>query len=85
MMIDSLNDAAVLVALKGGPKTVSELHTMMGTPTPGLGLTVMHLEQAKLIIGYGLPRKYGMLDSGERALEDWRRRAGELVQRAWGD
>lgn len=84
-MIDSLIDAAVLVALKQGPKTVAELHTMMGSPVAGLGLTVMHLEQAKLIVGYGLPRRYGMLDTGEAALKEWRRRAGELVQRAWDD
>jgi len=84
----TLPEAAVLIALKvSGPMTVQSLQTgEVGLDhTTGVGLIAMRLEQAKLILGYGLPRQYGLLAAGDDAVRVWRREAGALVARAWED
>lgn len=80
----TLPEAAVLVELvQDGPKTIAELSVRTGDLAVGIGLTVMHLEHARLIIGHGLPRQYGLTDTGYKAMRDWRRVAGALVEKAW--
>lgn len=60
-----------MVELQTGPKNLAELAAGAGELSIGIGLTVMHLEQAGFVIGYGLPRSYGLSKAGELAIENW--------------
>lgn len=67
----TLPEIAVLVELETGPKNLAELSAGAGELAIGIGLTVMHLEQAGFVIGYGLPRSYALSDAGRLALTTW--------------
>jgi hypothetical protein len=83
MVLLTIPEAAALAELCDGPKTLAEIRTSSDEFTPGLGLTLMHLEQAKLVVGYGLPRRYGMSTAGELAMKHWRRTVGNIVSKLW--
>jgi len=80
----TLEDAQILIELRqDGPRSLDQLQTAawgFDTATDAeTSFRVRRLEQAGLIHGFGLPKVYGTLASGDRAVEEFRRSAAQLV------
>lgn len=83
MSILSLRDVAILKALSSGAKNIKELQTelfVFRASKAEICMRVMHLEQAKLILGNGLPKEYGILKNGELALEEFKSQAKTIME-----
>ena len=65
-------EATLLKRLEQSPATTSVVSKELVIRTGEVAVGLMRLEQSKLILGYGLPKVYGILKEGEIALSGFR-------------